>query len=292
MKIAIMAGRGQSDTAVAQAFKHAGHEVTLVVYDSSWALQHVDFKTVCVDVSSIEQLTQALTGTEAAYISLAGFDEQECQEVIHQGTKNIVAAAKNCGVKTLGFLSGCNVNEKNSRENYEVLAQYQAELIIKNSGLNYFIFCPSWFMEALPVFIRKGKGYLFANSQKLIHWLAVEDYACMVVKTFGDARLHGSRIMLRGREPFTLEQALKRYINHAHQHEELTIMPVYLAWVMVSFSGKKSLRHRAEGCRYFERVGEEKNNGLSNELLPAPRFTLQAWCQLNKTREHRQGEFA
>ncbi len=290
MKIAVIGGTGRLGKAVANGFKKAGYEVTLVVRNTSWALEQTssNFHFVTANVNSVEQLTQALAGMDAVYISLAGIDEAQCQQVIHQGTKNIVEAAKICGVKTLGFLSGTHVNENNSHKHYQVLAQYQAELAIKNSGLNYLIFCPSWFMETLPMFVRDGKVCLFAKSQQQIHWLAVEDYATMVVQAFGDARLNGSRILLRGPEPLTLEQALKRYMNSISQQEALTIMPVYLAWVMISFGGKKTLLHWANMCRYFESVGEEKNDGLASKILPVARFNLDAWCQLNTAKKYRE----
>ena len=292
MKIAVIGGTGRLGKPVALAFKQAGFEVTLVVCNVSRALAKFEpgFQFTCANVHSVSQLTLALKGMDAVYISLAGVDAAECQQVIHQGTKNIVDAAKICGVKTLGFLSGTHVNEKNSGKNYQVLAQYQAELIIKNSGLNYLIFCPSWFMETLPMFIRDGKVCLFAKSRQLIHWLAVEDYAAMVVKAFGDARLNGSRLILRGPEALTLEQALKRYMKSVRHHEELTIMPVYLAWVMISFGGNKTLLHWANMCRYFESVGEEKNDGQASNLLPPARFTLDTWCQLHQVRRLRAGE--
>ncbi len=292
MKIAVIGGSGRLGKPVALAFKQAGHEVTLVVQNAGWTLGQFEpgFQFAIANVSSVDQLTQALKGMDAVYISLAGYDEQSCQQVIHQGTKNIVEAAKACGVKTLGFLSGSNVSEKNSHKNYEVLAQCQAEAIIKNSGLNYLIFCPSWFMETLPLFIRDGKVCLFAKSRQLIHWLAVGDYAAMVVQAYGDARLNGSRLILRGHEALTLEQALKCYMKSVQQHEELSIMPVYLAWVMLSFGGKKTLLHWANLCRYFEDVGEEVNDGLASNILPAARFTLDAWCQVNVARTYRDGE--
>jgi len=292
MKIAVIGGTGRLGKPVANAFKKAGYEVTLVVRDASWALEQVqsDFGFATANVNSVQQLTQALLGMDAVYISLSGFDEAQCQKVIHQGTKNIVAAAKICGVKTLGFLSGSHVNEENSHKHYEVKARYQAELAIKSSGLNYLFFCPSWFMETLPMFVRDGKGCLFAKSRQKIHWLAVDDYATMVVKAFGDARLNSSRIILRGPEPLTLEQALKRYFKSINQDEAFTIMPVYLAWVMVSFGGKKTLLHWANMCRYFESVGEEKDDGLASKILPVARFNLDAWCQMNVAKKFREGD--
>jgi len=292
MKIAVIGGTGRLGKPVAIAFKKAGFEVTLVVRNASWALEQAssNFQFATANVNSVQQLTQALAGMDAVYISLAGVDESQCQQVIYQGTQNIVAAAKTCGVKTLGFLSGSNVNEENSHKHYEVRAQYQAELAIKNSGLNYLIFCPSWFMETLPMFVRDGKVCLFAKSQQPTHWLAVEDYAVMVVQAYGDARLNGSRILLRGPEPLTLEQALRRYMTSISQHEALAIMPVYLAWVMISFGGKKTLLHWANMCRYFESVGEEKNDGLASKILPVARFNLDAWCQLNVAKKFREAD--
>jgi len=290
MKIAVIGGTGRLGKPVAQAFNKAGFEVTLVVRNASWALTQVadNFKFATANVENVQQLTQALKGMDAVYISLAGVDESQCQKVIYQGTQNIVAAAKICGVKTLGFLSGSNVNEENSHKHYEVRAQYQAELVIKNSGLNYLFFCPSWFMESLPIFVRDGKVCLFAKSQQPIHWLAVEDYAVMVVKAFKDARLNGSRIVLRGPEPLTLEKALRRYMKSNSQHEVLTIMPVYLAWVMISFGGKKTLLHWAKRCRYFESVGEEQGDERAVNILPVARFNLDAWCQLNVAKRYRE----
>ncbi len=279
MNVGVVCAADQSSHVVALAFQKAGFNVTLVVTTSEPVVRP-EMTVVSASLASVNQLSQAFSGLDFVYINIDGQDPLECQQKIVQGTKNIVTAAKNAKVKTLGFVSGVNVNVETCEKNYQIAAQYDAELTIKNSGLNYLIFCPSWFIENLKIFLQDGKICLFANSRQTMHWLAMDDFAKMVVAAFCDARFNGSKIILKGPQALTLQQALERYVKVLHPKNLFTVMPVYLAWVMISFGDQKSKLHWANMCRFFESVGEEKNERDTTPFLPAPQFSLDGWCQL------------
>lgn len=60
---------------------------------------------------------------------------------VEQGTKNVVAAAKDAGVKKIYYLSALGTDE-NAESNY-YKSKYVAEQTVKDSGLDYTIFRPS-----------------------------------------------------------------------------------------------------------------------------------------------------
>ncbi len=278
MNVGVVCAADQSSHVVALAFQKAGFNVTLVLTTSE-PVARPEMTVVSASLASVNQLTQAFSGLDFVYINVAAQDPLECQRKIVQGTNNIVAAAKNSKVKTIGFVSGVNVNVETCEKNYQIAAQYEAELSIKNSGLNYLIFCSSWFMENLENFYQDGKVCLFAKSRQTMHWLAMDDFAKMVVASFCDARLNSSKIILKGPQALTIQQALERYVRVLHPQDSFTITPVYLAWVMISFGDQKSKLHWANMCRFFESVGEEKNHRDTNQFLPDPQCSLDGWCQ-------------
>ncbi len=285
MNIAVVCAADNASQAVALAFKKAEFNVTLVVTTSK-PVACTEMAVVNASLANVKQLSQAFAGVDFVYISIGGQDSVECKQQIIQGTKNIVAAAKASKVKTLGFLSGVNVNVETCENNYQVAAQYDAELTIKNSGLNYLIFCPSWFMESLENFYQDGKVCLFAKSRQTMHWLAMADFAKMVVASFSDARLNSSKIFLKGPQALTLQQALEQYVKALHPQDVFIITPVYLAWVMISFGDQKLKLHWANMCRFFESVGEEKSDCGARQYLPTPQFSLEAWCQIQSTGQY------
>ncbi len=279
MKVAVIGGFGRLGLPVAKAMAQKGWDVSIVSPNAKPNLQG-DCKFLQGDVHNLASLIPALQGMDAVHINLAGKTKQQCEKIIHQGTLNIIQAAKQCDIKLISMISGTTVNEGNTHF-YDIKAKYQAESALMDSGLPYLIFCPSWFMETLGDFVQENRASVFGPANAPIHWLAAEDYADKVVKAYGNTERRNQRFILHGPNPLSLSEALSLYLKVKRPLLALTHAPYWLGPILSFMVKDPSIKYAAHLCRYYEEVGDIADPTQSNALLGAPTTTLQQWLDLD-----------
>ena len=292
MKVAMIGAEELEGQAVAKAFKQAKFALTLLVKDASQAKQRFglgyEFKTC--DPTKLGLLKKALLGMDSVYISLKCVDENSSQQLVNH-IKNIVAACQFCNVKTIGLLSQNLVSEKNVHLFYEAAALYECEQLVKSSGLNYLIFCPAPFMEFLPQYAHKGQLYQYVKSEKIIHWLALKDFAQAVLKTYQYDSIKDARIILQGDSLHSLQEAMSIYVKEVYPGVKFETVEVFFSWLRVSFLANKKWLHGAKKARFLGQACTEDdgNSEQGHWLLPHSKTQLKNWCSaqaLEKRQEH------
>jgi NADH dehydrogenase len=115
------------------------------------------------DVTDPASLRAAATGVDAVVhlVSIIKGSPADFERVMSQGTRDLVLAAKDAGVRRLVLASALGLDEQSKEAVPYYRAKWEMERAVKDSGLEYVIFRPSFvFGKAggvLPTFVRLAR---------------------------------------------------------------------------------------------------------------------------------------
>ncbi len=106
----ITGGKGYVGFALVKELEARGEKMRLLLRTDSPYFDDIECEKYMGDVTSLEQLEEAFQGADVVYhvagiVDISGTKDKQVWEVNFEGTKNVVAACKKCGVKTLVFCS-------------------------------------------------------------------------------------------------------------------------------------------------------------------------------------------
>jgi NADH dehydrogenase len=258
--------------------KDNGFQVRVLVRDVEKAKPSWDGSVDIVqgDVVNRDHLAAALEDCHGVHISVGG-------EVDRISAENVAAVAPGMDVQQITYVSGATVAEKNRW--FPMVAQkLDAEKAIRDCGVAYTIFCPTWAMEQLPRFARSGKPSLLGAQPLPVHFLAAEDLAHMVSKAYQLEEAKNKRLYVYGPEAMTMKTALERYCAVFHPEvKRIPVMPLWLAKLLGMLTGNKMLKFAAGLMAYFDKTAEVGDSSEANAVLGPPRTTLDAWLEARKS---------
>jgi NADH dehydrogenase len=220
MKILVTGGTGFVGREIIRCLHAEGHSVRLLVRDpSSPAVRELvpnccgDLKTG--DVLCSASLQDAVEGCDAVIhlvgiISEAG--HQTFENVHTRGTENIVAAAKNSGVKKFVHMSALGTRAGAVSRYHQ--SKWAAEEFVRGSGLDWTIFRPSIiygpgdaFVNLFAKLIRRSPVVpVMGRGESKFQPVAVENVATAFVKSLTDPRAAGKSFDLCGPETLSLNE--------------------------------------------------------------------------------------
>jgi len=276
--ILVIGGTGMLGKPVAQQLKADGYNVRLLARNPEKAkkLLGEGYELVQGDVDNEASLRTALTGVDGVHISLKGDPtEADFERMDHFAVRDIaqIAKAKNVGRVTL--ISAYAISQEKA-DTPESRSKLKGEAALKSSGVPYTIFRCSWFMETLPLFVQGKNISLIGNQIHPLHWIAVEDYARMVSKSYQTDETLNKELYIFGPEAFTMGEAMKIYAEHAG----VKVTPI--STTMLSVLGTLTFNTEGKGMavwmKHYENWGEDGSPEEANRLLGAPHVTLKEWC--------------
>jgi uncharacterized protein YbjT (DUF2867 family) len=236
------------------------------------------------DVTQPETLARALDGCAGVHINLKGGpDEADYERIEHQGPRAIAQAARAAGVRQLTYLSSYTI-AAHTATSPEAQAKWRAEEAIRASGVPYTIFRATWFMETLPLFVRGRTAIVIGRQPHRLHWLAADDYARMVARSYQTPEALGQALYLYGPEALTMREALQRYCATLASHVTVLTLPVALSAGLARLTGDTELRSLTTLMAYYNRHGERGDPAPARAICGLPKITLDQWC-----RQHAQG---
>lgn len=271
-KILVIGATGLLGAPVARRLKADGFQVRALTRDAAKANQTFDdsFEIVAADPLDAVQLEEAMAGCQGVHINLPNPVEQQVAEQVAQ-----IAASK--GVQRITYISGATVREEN-RWFPMIERKFQAEAAIRESGVSYTIFKPTWFMESLPLLVQGGRATVFGKQSHAYHWVAAEDYARMVSVAYKTPAAADKSFYIHGPQAMRMNDALALYIAAVHPEiKKVSNMPFWMARVMAALSRSPELKAAVGMMAYFEKVGEEGDPTEANRVLGAPQITLKKW---------------
>ena len=234
---------------------------------------------VAGDARERESLRSALDGCTGVHISLP--TEAERIAAVH-----IAHLAPETQLERISYISGSTVFEKNSWFSM-VETKLRAEEAIRDSGVPYTIFCPTWPMEMLLRFVQAERVTMMGKQPHPWHWFAADDFARMVSAAYGLEEAANKRFFVHGPQAILMQDALER-ARAALRPEipSVSAMPLWLARVMGTVTRNEMLKFAAELIGYFEKTPEGGDPAEANRLLGAPETTLDAWLEARAKKSH------
>ena len=247
MKIAITGGTGFVGRTLARLLVSDGHEVVLI----SRGVDQRDLTTRELPRTRLQPiglddpaaLARAFAGCDAV-AHCAGINreigEQTYRRVHVEGTRHVVEAARQAGVKRITLLSFLRARPHCASGYHE--SKWAAEEIVRQSGLDYSIFKAgviygrgdhmldhlSHAFHTFPIF------GLVGFRDQLVRPTAVEDIANLLKASLVDGALTGKTVAVTGPEELTLGEAVRRVARVVGRRPLMFPLPLWfhyaLAW--------------------------------------------------------------
>lgn len=276
--ILVIGGTGMLGQPVSHCLKEAGFQTRIMTRDLQKARKIFDdsFEVFAGDPMDTSCLEEALDGCHAVHISLPTEVEQQVAEAVAR-------LAPKHGVERLSYISGATVAEEN-RWFPMINRKFLAEKVIREAGIPYTIFCPTWVMEILPMFVNQGRASVLGKQPHSYHWVAADDIAKMVSTAYGLGEAANQRFIVHGPEAILMQDVLRRYCAAFHPDiKEVSSMPFWLVKLLATLTGDQGLKGAGELMSYFEKVGEGNNFPKVNDILGTPTMTLDQWLEMKKS---------
>ena len=278
--ILVVGGTGMLGKPVAQQLKIDGFNVRLLARNPEKArkLFGNGYEIIKGDVDDAVSLRTALTGVDGVHISLKGGPiEADFDRMDHIATRDIAQAAKELGVGRVTILSAYAVSEEKA-DTPESRSKLKGEAALKSSGVQYTIFRASWFMETLPMFVQGKSMSLIGNQIHPLHWIAAEDYARMVSKSYQSDETLNKELYIFGPEAYTMGEAMKIYTSIASPDLKVSPVSRRMLAILGALTFNTEWKSTATLMGHYERHGEDGSPEEANRLLGRPTTTLMEWC--------------
>jgi uncharacterized protein YbjT (DUF2867 family) len=163
--VLVTGGTGFVGTHVVHALRARDHEVRALVRDPGRAARLTAWGVELArgDVTDPATLRAACTGVDTIVhlVSIIAGKPADFERIMAQGTRDLVAAAQAEGVRRFVVASALGVSEQTKDAVPYFRAKWAMETAVKESGLDYVIFRPSFVFGkdggALPTFIRLAR---------------------------------------------------------------------------------------------------------------------------------------
>lgn len=272
MKILVIGASGMLAKPVVQQLDKKGFQLRLFSRNVNPSMFIKDYDIVNGDVFNLDDLNRAMEGYDAVHISISRLDEKKATEAI-------VKAAKEKGIKIISMVSGCTVAEENRWFPF-VDHKFQAEQIIKDSGIPYIIFRPTWFFESLELMIRNGKATMLGKQPNPYHWVATDDFARMVAEAYSKKEALNKTYYVYGPETYLMKDLLEKYCqNNYPEIKKVSVVPIPVLNVIAILTGNKELKEACKLFAYFQKVKEPEISSETNGILRQPELNFEKWLK-------------
>jgi uncharacterized protein YbjT (DUF2867 family) len=223
--------------------------------------------------TNIDDVRSAMAGCDAVHINLTPATE-------YTATSHVIEVADG-QLGRLGYVSATTLSEEN-RWFDRADTKMRCEELVRDSGLPYAIFCPTWVMETLQNFIRGGKWAIVVNGKNPppLHFFAAADFGRMVAASYEDDRALGKRLYVYGPEGITIGDAMDRFAAACYPKAKVIHLKVWQARLLAKLIRNAELAEVTELIAYLDTAGEHGEPDLANELYGAPAITLQDWFEM------------
>jgi len=282
--ILIIGGTGMLGKPVAQQLKADGFNVRLLARNPEKAqkLLGSGYEIVKGDVDNHAALKEAMTGVDGVHISLKGGPtEADFDRMDHLAVRDIAQIAKDKNVGRVTLISAYAVS-KEKADTPESKSKLKGEAALKSSGVPYTIFRASWFMESLPLFVQGKSMSLIGNQIHPLHWIAAEDYARMVSKSYQTDETLNKELYIFGPESYTMGEAMKIYTEIAAPESKVSPISTKMLSILGTLTFNTEWKSMATLMRHYERHGEDGSPEEANRLPGMPTTTLKEWCEKNR----------
>lgn len=228
-KILVIGASGMIGKPVTRELIKAGFDITLLARDpQKMQTLFPGVKIIAGDVLDPTTLHAAFADQDGVYVSLQAKRGALSSGMLpeREGLANIIEAAKEAGIKKLGYLSSLvqQYNGVNGFNWWVFDMKEKAVQTIKSSGIPYSLFYGSIFMETLDQLMRSGNKILLAGESKVpMYFIAGEDFGKQVAWSFRLFANENKEYIIQGTEAYNFDDAANIFIDN-YSKAKLKIM--------------------------------------------------------------------
>ena len=156
-------------------------------------------------------IAAALEGADGAYLNLTNPpSERTAYDPDRDGTRAVLAAAKAAGVRRVARISALVANDPNDPW-YVIRRKREIDQEVAESGLEWIVFRPTWFMESLAMFLMGPFLVEPLVGGVPLRWIAGEDYGHMVAEALARPDAADRIYTVQGPEAVAFGDAFQRF---------------------------------------------------------------------------------
>ena len=268
---------------VAKELINAGFDVTLLARDTNKMQQLFPQSNIIEgDVFDIESLKKAFAGHDIVYMNLSvnQSSKEKHPQTEREGIANVIAAAKETGIKRIAYLSSLvkNYQGMNGFDWWIFDIKHKAEDAIRSSGIAYSIFFPSTFMECLDQqMLRGNKLMMVTGSVEKMWFIAAKDYGKQVAKAFQIAGHSNQEYAIQGADGYDWNEVAEIFLrNYKKQAKTMTLSPGVLKF-LGNFSQKMNYAFKI--CEALNKYPEKFESEKTWNDLGKPQTTLSEYVK-------------
>lgn len=275
-RVLVIGATGMLGRPVARQLIAAGYDVTIGSRNPD-KVTGFNARTAHVDLFKPETLREAFEGQEEIYLNLS-VNRGSKLDAPHQetsGLKNAIAIVKEKGRARISMISSLVQNYQGMGGFYwwEFDVKRQAIRMLRDSGLPYFIFYPSSFMENFTHEQRQGDRIMLAGKSRAKMWfIAGDDYGRMVAKAMAFPLDLSGEYVIQGLEGFTYDEAAQVYVENSPEKLRISRAPLWPIKAAALFSPK--MRDLARILEALNNYPEQFDGQKAWDDLGKPRITL------------------
>ncbi len=221
-------------------------------------------------------LEKALAGVDGVNLSVPWqLEAQAARDVTEilakQGRRNV----------RVTYISGVTALPEN-RWYPMVDEKLKAEEVLKNSGVAYTILRPSWFMDALALFVRDGRATIFGKQKQPYYFLAVADFARAVSRSHQTEAAANKTFIINGPKAMLMQDALQQYCDVVHPGVKAASMPIWLGKLLAGMLKSEGMKDVVGMMSYFEKSPKLSEPNNAEKILGASDTTLETWLNSQK----------
>jgi uncharacterized protein YbjT (DUF2867 family) len=277
-KILVIGAAGFVGAPIAKQLQADGFSVRALVRNADKARQLLgdQVELVVGNFADKATLEKALAGVDGVNLSVPWQSEfqvaRDVSEILaKQGHKNV----------RVTYISGTTALPEN-RWYPMIDEKLKAEEILSKSGVAYTIFRPSWFMDALALFVRDGRATVFGKQKQPYYFLAVADFARAVSKSYQTEEAANQTFVINGPKSMLMQDALQQYCDVAHPGVKAATMPTWFGNLLAAMMKSPTMKDFVQMMAYFEKSPKVTAPNGAEKVLGASSTTLEEWLKTQK----------
>ena len=278
-QILILGGTGQLGCPVTRALLANGRPVRVLTRnpENARGMFGDEVEILRGNANNREDILTALAGCDGVHINLDENSE-------FSASRYVIEHASESGLERITFVSATTACEAH-RWFPLIDSKMRTEHLLRESGIPYTIFCPTWVMETLLNFVHGDRLWVIIGRRPPpLHFFAAAEFGRMVAASYEDERALGKRLFIHGPEGITLPEALTRFAAASHPECRVIRMKLWQAKLAAKVTGREGLKYITRLIAYFDRVQEIGDPSEANALFGGPTITLDEWFRLPKVK--------
>jgi uncharacterized protein YbjT (DUF2867 family) len=219
MRVLITGGTGFVGPHVVRAIADKGHDLKLLVRDSTRS-RELPGRPVVGEMTNTVSLRSAVEEVDAVVhlVAIRQGREEEFKRVMEQGTRDLLAAAKDAGARRFVLMSALGTSEDSKDLVPYYHAKWEMEQAVKASGLDHVIIRPSFVFGRdggiLPTFRKLAKltpvTPIIGSGEQRIQPIWVDDVAAYFAGALDKAEAMNRTFELGGPEAVSWNEFWQR----------------------------------------------------------------------------------